>query len=53
MISPAGLEELFRAFGAIDGEPDPDRITELAARHGCEVDMDATFPIVERHGLAF
>jgi mannose-6-phosphate isomerase-like protein (cupin superfamily) len=50
LISPAGLEQLFRSFTEFDGPPDPDRLAELAARYGCELDLPATFPVVERHG---
>lgn len=53
MISPAGLEELFRSFAQLDGGPDPQLLAEMAARYGCELDFEATFPIVARHGLAF
>jgi len=50
IISPAGLEDLFRALGT---DPDPERIAELAAQHGCDIDGDATSRLVERHGLSF
>jgi mannose-6-phosphate isomerase-like protein (cupin superfamily) len=53
LISPAGLEQLFRSFAALPGEPEPDRLAEMAARYGCEIDFPATFPVVERHGLSF
>jgi mannose-6-phosphate isomerase-like protein (cupin superfamily) len=51
LISPAGLEELFRRFG--DGYPEPEVLVEMAAEMGAEIDLEATMPIVERHGLAF
>ncbi len=50
IISPAGLEELFRQLGE---ELDPATLPAQAAGYGCEVDFDLTVPIVERHGLAF
>lgn len=50
IISPAGLEDLFRQLG---DELDPETLPALAARYGCEVDFERTGPIVERHGLAF
>jgi len=25
----------------------------MAARYDCDLDFDATFPIIERHGLVF
>ena len=52
LISPSGLEELFRELGTM-GEPDPDALTELAARYGCDLDFPATEPVVVRHGLTF
>ncbi len=53
LISPAGLEEFFRLVDAPDAEQDVDRIAELAARIGCDADLDATAELVERHGLRF
>lgn len=53
LISPAGLEQLFRSFTALPGEPEPEQLAEMAARYGCEIDFPATFPVVERHGLSF
>jgi len=53
MISPAGLEKLFRSFAELDGPPTPEQLAEMAAPYGCEADFAGTFPIVERHGLAF
>lgn len=53
IISPAGLEVLFRA---LDSNPDlyePDKLIPLAAEYGSEVDFDGTMPIVERHTLKF
>ncbi len=53
VISPAGLEELFRELGRLTSEPDPEALAQMAARYGCELDFDATFPLVERHRLQF
>jgi quercetin dioxygenase-like cupin family protein len=53
IISQAGLEELFKAFQDLDGPPEPQRLAALAARYGCELDFEATFPLVKRHGLVF
>ncbi len=53
MISPAGLELLFRM---IDTDPqllDPDRLAEVGETFGCKVDFEGTVPVVERHGLVF
>jgi mannose-6-phosphate isomerase-like protein (cupin superfamily) len=53
IISPGGLEELFRMLGAPGGEYDPETLPALAARYGCEVDFEGTMPIVDRHRLVF
>jgi quercetin dioxygenase-like cupin family protein len=52
LISPAGLEELFRELGTME-DLDPETLAALAAPYDCHADMDATFPRVERHGLNF
>ncbi len=53
IISPAGLEQFFRLVDAPEAEQDPQKIADLAARIGCEVDQDATAALVDRHGLRF
>lgn len=53
IISPAGLEELFRSFGQLTEEPDPETLAGMAAAYHCDLDFEQTFPIIERHGLAF
>jgi mannose-6-phosphate isomerase-like protein (cupin superfamily) len=53
IISPGGLEQLFRKLGEPGGEYDPETLPALAASYGCEVDFEATMPIVERHQLVF
>jgi mannose-6-phosphate isomerase-like protein (cupin superfamily) len=53
IISPAGLEDLFRELGAPGGEFDPATLPALAARYGCEVDFERTAQIVGQHGLTF
>ncbi len=54
IISPAGLERLFRL---IDLNPDlfePDKLVPLAeGDFGVMVDFEGTVPIVDRHGLQF
>ena len=50
IISPAGLEDLFRQLG---DELDPATLPALAARYGCEVDFERTAQIVGQHGLTF
>ncbi len=53
LISPGGLEKLFRELGNMGAEPDPETMAELAGRFGAKVDFEKTFPIVEKHGLTF
>ncbi len=53
IITPAGLEDLFRELGPRVGAMTPDDLGELAGRYGCDLDFAATMPLVERHGLAF
>jgi mannose-6-phosphate isomerase-like protein (cupin superfamily) len=53
VISPAGIEELFRLLAQPGGEYDPQTMPALGARFGCEVDFEGTVPLVERHGLRF
>ncbi len=49
VISPAGLEELFKSFAS--GEPSPEQLITMAADFGCEVDFPATMEVAERLGL--
>ena len=51
IISAGGFEELFRALGRLTSQPAPEELASMAAAYGCEIDFDATFPIVERHRL--
>ena len=51
LISPAGLEDLFRQLDQLTDWPEPDVLTAMAARYGCELDMDATVPVIERNNL--
>ena len=53
LISPAGLEELFRTLGSMDGFPEPEQLAEMSAAYRCDVDMAGTMPLLERHGLVF
>jgi mannose-6-phosphate isomerase-like protein (cupin superfamily) len=53
LITPAGLEDLFRELGAPGVEMDPASLPALAARYGCQVDFDGTATIIGRHGLKF
>jgi len=53
IITPGGLETLFRRLGEPGGEYDPDTLPPLAAVYGCELDFEGTMPLAEKHGLAF
>jgi quercetin dioxygenase-like cupin family protein len=53
LITPAGLEDLFRELGAPGVEMDPASLPALAARYGCRVDFQATATILQQHGLSF
>jgi mannose-6-phosphate isomerase-like protein (cupin superfamily) len=53
LISPGGIEALFRKLAEPGGEYDPASLPALAAEYGGQVDFDATVPILERHGLRF
>jgi quercetin dioxygenase-like cupin family protein len=50
LISPGGLEELFRRLG--NATPDDD-LGAMTAPYRCEGDPDATAPIMDRYGLTF
>ncbi|HEY5881391.1 MAG TPA: cupin domain-containing protein [Nakamurella sp.] len=53
IISPGGIEALFRLLAEPGGEYDPQTLPALAARFGCDVDFEGTMPLVQRHGLIF
>lgn len=53
IIAPAGLEQLSRSLGALEEPPTPERLAELAAEYGADVDLEATLALVERHRLSF
>lgn len=44
LISAAGLEGLFRDFGRLSGQPEPETFAAMAAPYGCDLDFEATFP---------
>ncbi len=52
IISPGGFEQVFRELAALE-EPTVDAIAEVGARHGVDVDFEATMSLVERHALHF
>ena len=53
LITPAGIEQLFRRLATPEGEYSPETLPVLAAEYGCEVDFEATMPLIERHKLTF
>lgn len=50
LISPGGLEEGFRL---IDTAPDELDLGPVIAPFGCDTDVEATRPLVEKYGLTF
>jgi mannose-6-phosphate isomerase-like protein (cupin superfamily) len=50
LISPGGLEHLFRTMGLADADTD---LGPLVASYACEGDPAATEPIVRKYGLTF
>ncbi len=50
IISPGGLEEMFRI---VDTATDDVELGPLVEPYGCTADMEATEPIIEKHGLTF
>lgn len=53
IISPGGLEQLFKSFETVAGPIEPEQLIDMAAEYHCDIDMEATFPLIERHGLVF
>lgn len=53
IISPGGLENLFKSFESLDGPPAPEKLAEMAAAYHCDLDFEATMPVMARHGLTF
>lgn len=50
IITPAGLEKLFRSFAA--GEPTPEALMAMAAEYGCQVDFAATMQLAASKSLS-
>jgi len=50
IISPAGLEKLFRSFAA--GEPTPEALMAMGAEYGCQVDFPATMQLASSKNLS-
>jgi mannose-6-phosphate isomerase-like protein (cupin superfamily) len=55
IISPAGFEEFFRQVLELGGimKADPQRLGELSARYGLEMDPSSVPSLVKRFGLRF
>ncbi len=53
IITPAGLEDLFKVLGQAGEKYDPSALPALAASYGCEVDFEGTAQVVQRFGLTF
>ena len=53
LISPSGLEDLFRRLGAMDDDYDPKTLPALASSYGCELDFEGTQLLMQQHGLTF
>lgn len=53
IITPGGLEELFKQLEATFAEHGPEGLPALAATMGCEVDIESTMALAERMGLTF
>jgi hypothetical protein len=55
IISPAGFEHYFAEIAPHlppnSAEPDEERLGEIMARYGLEMDFESIGPLVERHGL--
>ena len=53
VITPGGLDELFRALDSLEDMPEPDELERMAAPYGVELDLSGTMAVLERHGLQF
>lgn len=53
IISPGGLEEMFRWLDRLTEELAPGELERAVAPYGCEADMEATMALVRSHGLVF
>jgi len=53
ILSPGGLEELFKSFATITRAIEPEELIAMAAKYHCDIDLEATFPLIQRYGLAF
>lgn len=53
IITPGGLEDLFKHLGHAPDGYDPAALPALAAEYGCQVDFQGTAAVAERFGLSF
>jgi len=53
IISPGGLEEMFRWLDQLTEELSPGELEQKLGPYGCLADMEATMALVEKHGLVF
>lgn len=53
IITPGGLEDLFKQLGHAPDGYDPEALPALAAEYGCTVDFRGTGEVAERFGLRF
>lgn len=53
IITPSGLEDLFKVLGKAGDKYDPEELPALAAGYGCDVDFQGTATLAERLGLRF
>ncbi|MEU4996745.1 cupin domain-containing protein [Streptomyces sp. NPDC021622] len=53
IISPGGLEELFRWLDQLTEELSPEALQEKAELYGGSTDIEATMALVKKHGLIF
>jgi mannose-6-phosphate isomerase-like protein (cupin superfamily) len=53
LISPGGIETLFRSFGSLEEPLTPEGLAERAAPYHCDADFEATMPLLGRYGLSF
>lgn len=53
IISPGGLEELFRWLDRLTEELSPEAMQQKAELYGCSTDMEATMALIAKHSLTF
>jgi hypothetical protein len=53
IISPGGLEEMFRFLDQLTDEMTAEELEEQVGPYGCSADTEATMALVEKHGLVF